>query len=103
MREALTKVNWAILLTSYISLLIHPWFANVWWVSDKAVDFAKLQYSFNKRQCCHCPTIVGISSGSRLAGRLIVLMLTARDAFEDKAQGFGQGADDYVTKSFEFR
>lgn len=32
-----------------------------------------------------------------------VLMLTARDAFEDKAQGFGQGADDYVTKPFEFR
>ena len=32
-----------------------------------------------------------------------VLMLTARDAFEDKARGFGQGADDYVTKPFEFR
>jgi len=34
---------------------------------------------------------------------LPVLMLTARDAFEDKAKGFGQGADDYVTKPFEFR
>lgn len=34
---------------------------------------------------------------------LPILMLTARDAFEDKAQGFGQGADDYVTKPFEFR
>ncbi|WDE03599.1 response regulator transcription factor [Thalassomonas viridans] len=32
-----------------------------------------------------------------------VLMLTARDAFEDKARGFGEGADDYVTKPFEFR
>ena len=32
-----------------------------------------------------------------------VLMLTARDAFEDKAKGYGQGADDYVTKPFEFR
>lgn len=32
-----------------------------------------------------------------------VLMLTARDAFEDKARGYGQGADDYVTKPFEFR
>lgn len=32
-----------------------------------------------------------------------ILMLTARDAFEDKARGFGQGADDYVTKPFEFR
>jgi DNA-binding response OmpR family regulator len=32
-----------------------------------------------------------------------VLMLTARDSFEDKAKGFGEGADDYVTKPFEFR
>lgn len=32
-----------------------------------------------------------------------ILMLTARDAFEDKAEGFGQGADDYVTKPFELR
>ena len=32
-----------------------------------------------------------------------ILMLTARDAFEDKAAGFGTGADDYVTKPFEFR
>jgi DNA-binding response OmpR family regulator len=34
---------------------------------------------------------------------LPVLMLTARDAFEDKAQGYGEGADDYVTKPFDFR
>ena len=34
---------------------------------------------------------------------LPVLMLTARDAFEDKAQGFDQGADDYVTKPFDLR
>lgn len=34
---------------------------------------------------------------------LPILMLTARDAYEDKAQGFGEGADDYVTKPFEFR
>lgn len=32
-----------------------------------------------------------------------ILMLTARDSFEDKAKGFGEGADDYVTKPFEFR
>lgn len=32
-----------------------------------------------------------------------ILMLTARDAFEDKAEGYGMGADDYVTKPFEFR
>ncbi len=34
---------------------------------------------------------------------LPVLMLTARDAFEDKAEGYGEGADDYVTKPFDFR
>ncbi len=34
---------------------------------------------------------------------LPILMLTARDAFEDKASGYGMGADDYVTKPFEFR
>ena len=32
-----------------------------------------------------------------------VLMLTARDAFEDKARGFSEGADDYLTKPFDFR
>jgi DNA-binding response OmpR family regulator len=32
-----------------------------------------------------------------------ILMLTARDAFEDKAQGFSRGADDYLTKPFDFR
>lgn len=32
-----------------------------------------------------------------------ILMLTARDAFEDKAKGFNLGADDYVTKPFELR
>lgn len=32
-----------------------------------------------------------------------VLMLTARDAFEDKAQGFREGADDYVPKPFDLR
>lgn len=35
--------------------------------------------------------------------KLPVLMLTARDAFEDKAKGFYRGADDYVTKPFELR
>jgi DNA-binding response OmpR family regulator len=32
-----------------------------------------------------------------------VMMLTARDAFEDKARGFNGGADDYVTKPFDLR
>jgi DNA-binding response OmpR family regulator len=32
-----------------------------------------------------------------------VMMVTARDAFEDKARGFHGGADDYVTKPFDLR
>jgi DNA-binding response OmpR family regulator len=32
-----------------------------------------------------------------------VLMLTARDAFEDKARGFQSGADDYLAKPFDLR
>lgn len=40
---------------------------------------------------------------ARAARNVPVLMLTARDAFEDKAQGFHGGADDYVTKPFDLR
>lgn len=32
-----------------------------------------------------------------------ILMLTARDAYEDKAKGFAKGADDYLTKPFDLR
>lgn len=35
--------------------------------------------------------------------KLPVLMLTARDAFQDKARGFRSGADDYLTKPFDLR
>jgi len=32
-----------------------------------------------------------------------ILMLTARDAVEDRITGLDHGADDYLTKPFEFR
>jgi len=32
-----------------------------------------------------------------------ILMLTARDSFEDKHKGFSLGADDYLTKPFDLR
>jgi len=35
--------------------------------------------------------------------RMPVLMLTARDAVEDRISGLDHGADDYLTKPFEFR
>jgi two-component system response regulator VanR len=40
-----------------------------------------------------------IDSGSGLP----ILMLTAADRLDDKASGFGLGADDYLTKPFELR
>src|SRR5260370_15828271 len=40
----------------------------------------------------------------RKAGqRMPILMLTARDAVEDRITGLDHGADDYLTKPFEFR
>jgi len=35
--------------------------------------------------------------------RMPILMLTARDAVEDRITGLDHGADDYLTKPFEFR
>ncbi|MFG3103319.1 response regulator transcription factor [Streptomyces sp. NPDC048182] len=40
-----------------------------------------------------------VASGSGLP----ILMLTAADRLDDKATGFGLGADDYLTKPFEMR
>src|ERR687891_959736 len=40
-----------------------------------------------------------LASGSGMP----ILMLTAADRLDDKASGFGLGADDYVTKPFELR
>ena len=49
-------------------------------------------------------------SGDEIAKRIIasgsgmpILMLTAADRLDDKATGFGLGADDYLTKPFELR
>src|SRR3979490_2869390 len=40
-----------------------------------------------------------VASGSGMA----ILMLTAADRLDDKASGFGLGADDYLTKPFDLR
>jgi two-component system response regulator VanR len=49
-------------------------------------------------------------SGDVIARRIVasgsgmpILMLTAADRLDDKASGFGLGADDYLTKPFEFQ
>ena len=38
-----------------------------------------------------------------MASTVPVLLLTALDAIDDKVQGFGVGADDYLTKPFDMR
>src|ERR671913_942542 len=49
-------------------------------------------------------------SGDEVAGSIVasgsgmpILMLTAADHLDDKASGFGLGADDYLTKPFELQ
>src|SRR5690349_23656773 len=49
-------------------------------------------------------------SGDEVAERIVasgsgmpILMLTAADRIDDKASGFGLGADDYLTKPFDLR
>src|SRR5579859_6137786 len=49
-------------------------------------------------------------SGDEIAKRIVasgsgtpILMLTAADRLDDKASGFGLGADDYLTKPFELK
>ena len=49
-------------------------------------------------------------TGDEIAGRIVasgsglpILMLTAADRIDDLASGFELGADDYLTKPFEFR
>src|SRR3981189_1120513 len=49
-------------------------------------------------------------SGDEIAERIVssgsgmpILMVTAADRLDDKATGFGLGADDYLTKPFELR
>src|SRR5262245_37735999 len=49
-------------------------------------------------------------SGDEVASRIVasgsgtpILLLTAADRLDDKATGFGLGADDYLTKPFELR
>jgi DNA-binding response OmpR family regulator len=50
------------------------------------------------------PDMDGVEVCKRLraADEVPIIMLTARDATSDKVEGLGAGADDYMTKPFEF-
>ncbi|MEA2404825.1 MAG: two-component system, OmpR family, response regulator [Thermoleophilaceae bacterium] len=51
------------------------------------------------------PGIDGIETCSRLRAREVwapILMLTARDAVQDRVEGLNSGADDYLVKPFSF-
>lgn len=50
------------------------------------------------------PDLDGVEVCQRLraAGNVPIIMLTARDAVRDKVEGLEAGADDYMTKPFEF-
>lgn len=52
------------------------------------------------------PEIGGVEACQRIrvvAPRSGILMLTVRDSQEDKVQALGAGADDYITKPFQFQ
>jgi heavy metal response regulator len=52
------------------------------------------------------PTLTGLEVSRRLRSRgrqMPILMLTARDAVEDRVAGLDSGADDYLVKPFAFR
>src|ERR1700694_1867402 len=52
------------------------------------------------------PDIPGTEVARRLrakGSRLPILMLTARDAVEDRVRGLDSGADDYLVKAFAFQ
>jgi two-component system OmpR family response regulator len=52
------------------------------------------------------PDIPGTDVARRLrakGSRLLILMLTARDAVDDRVKGLDAGADDYLVKPFAFQ
>jgi DNA-binding response OmpR family regulator len=50
------------------------------------------------------PDIDGLQVCRAINGSLLItVLMPARDSYEDKARGFADGADDYLTKPFDLR
>src|ERR671935_268361 len=73
-------------------------------------DTALQLLSFNAYDIAVIDRDIPGPSGDEIAERIVasgsgmpILMLTAADRLDDKASGFGLGADDYLTKPFELQ
>jgi two-component system copper resistance phosphate regulon response regulator CusR len=76
----------------------------------RTVDEARRMLTFNAYGVVVLDVMLPGGTGTELCRRLRregnavpILMLTARDAIEDRVLGLGVGADDYLTKPFDFR
>ncbi len=67
-------------------------------LSVNAYDIAVLDRDIPGPPATRSPSAI-VASGSGMP----ILMLTAADRLDDKASGFGLGADDYLTKPFELQ
>ena len=107
MHILLIEDNHAIALQITSFLEAQGWQLDYAATGEKGVDLA-LSHHFDVIILdLNLPDIDGLEVSTRIKQQDLsntpILMLTARDAFEDKAKGFGSGADDYLTKPFDLR
>ena len=65
-----------------------------------AVTLSEAKHYVSINQFDVCLLDIALPDGSGLP--MAIILLTARDAIEDKVTGLNKGADDYVTKPFDF-
>ncbi|MGB3726122.1 MAG: response regulator transcription factor [Glaciecola sp.] len=107
MRVLLVEDNQAIAAQIIGFLEGHSWEVDYAGTGKLGVQLA-LEHTFDVIVLdLNLPDIDGLQVCSEIKSQananIPILMLTARDAFEDKVKGFGNGADDYLTKPFDLR
>src|SRR5687768_11316429 len=93
LRDALRR---ALVLAGYDTVLVESGEAALTEIAARAPDAVVLDIGL--------PDVDGLEVCRRLRGagnRVPVLMLTARDAVEDRIDGLDAGADDYLVKPFD--